>query len=42
MTPNVDTLYGIGVFDLAMDDIVVTIPPIPENERYYSYAFFDP
>ncbi|KAL7797889.1 hypothetical protein V8C43DRAFT_329191 [Trichoderma afarasin] len=42
VTPNVDTLYGIGIFDLAVDDIVVTIPSIPENERYYSYAFFDP
>ncbi|EHK26553.1 uncharacterized protein TRIVIDRAFT_4199, partial [Trichoderma virens Gv29-8] len=42
VTPNVDTLYGVAVFDLAVDDIVVTIPSIPENERYYSFAFFDP
>ncbi len=40
LRPNVDTLYCIAYFDLNKEPVVIVVPAINDN-RYYSFAFFD-
>lgn len=39
--PNVDTVYGLVIFDVALADMVVNVPPF-QAHRFYLFAFFDP
>lgn len=38
--PNRDTLYSVAVYDLAQEDLVITVPNV--EDRYYDVSFFDP
>lgn len=40
ISPNNDTLYSMGFFDLRAEPIVLSVPAIPK-ERYYSWAEID-
>lgn len=37
---NVDTVYSTAIFDLAAEDVVLTVPRV-EPDRFYLFAFFD-
>ena len=39
VSPNVDTLYSTGYFDLSKEPLVLEFPPI--DDRYYSLQFID-
>lgn len=39
VSPNVDTLYSTGYFDLSKEPLVLEFPPI--EDRYYSLQFID-
>ncbi|KAJ3319344.1 hypothetical protein HDV06_006371 [Boothiomyces sp. JEL0866] len=41
VAPNVDTVYAVGVFDLAASPRLVTVPPITDG-RYVVNDFVDP
>lgn len=41
VSPNVDTLYAFGVYDLAVDNVEVNVPKVSEG-RFFAFSFYDP
>lgn len=41
VTPNVDTLYSVMIFDLSRSDLVLTIPKIPASQ-FALFSCYDP
>lgn len=41
VTPNVDTLYSVMVFDLSHNDLIITMPQIPSSQFALS-SYYDP
>lgn len=42
VAPNVDTLYSSAAFDLSGGSLIVTVPEVEPNNRYWSFSFYDP
>lgn len=39
--PNEDTVYSAMVFDLAEQDVVITVPDVPKN-WFALWSYYDP
>ena len=40
VAPNVDTLYGYAIYDLAVENVEITVPSI--SGRFFAFSFYDP
>jgi len=38
--PNDDTIYSLILIDLSRQDVVVTVPEVPDG-RFYVFPFYD-